>query len=765
MNKRYELLINGIVQGVGFRPYIYRLAKENHLKGFIINTTHGVQIEIEGEERDANNFINEMRDGNLPPLAKVISFSATELPVIGYKDFKIYESVKERGEITLISPDISICDECLMEMMNPQDRRYNYPFINCTNCGPRYTIIEALPYDRINTTMKRFKMCGECAREYNNPLDRRFHAQPNACFKCGPSLQLLDGRVKEVEAHNIIEKTKALLEKGYVVAIKGIGGFHLAADASKEKTILELRRRKGREEKPFACMVRDINKVKELCYLSIEEEHFLLSPQRPILLLKKKKSNGLPSCIAPHNEFLGIFLPYTPLHYLIINGNYPALIMTSGNISEEPICKDNQEAFNRLKGIADYFLIHDREIHQRCDDSVIAVFQRTPIFLRRSRGYAPEPIMLPHSIPDAIATGAHLKNTVCLSKGNKAFLSQYIGDLETYENYIFFKETISHLENIFEINPEVILYDMHPEYLSSKWAKEQPLPKIAVQHHEAHIAACMAEHHLQDKVLGIAFDGTGFGTDGKIWGSEFLLGLPGNFRRVAHFEYIPMPGGDKAAKEPWRMLISYLYKYFLYDWLKLPLPFIKEIGLDKIKNLIRMIENNINCVETCGCGRLFDSVAALIINRYYNNYEGQAPAELEMLLHKNKKTITDDHYEFTIIEEGKEEKIISFKLVFENILKDLLEGKRKDNIAAKFHNTLKEIIDNISLSVYRKYKVNKIILSGGCFQNRYLLGKTIKTLEEKGFTVYYHQQTPPNDGSISLGQIYTLAFIKDRGVL
>jgi hydrogenase maturation protein HypF len=756
--KRLRLHIDGIVQGVGFRPHIYRLANKYQLGGYVINTSKGVEIEIEGSEEKITSFMQELNEGHLPPLSKVLSCTTTEQEPKGYRDFRIYESIREEGVITLLSPDITVCHECLQELNNPEDRRYQYPFINCTNCGPRYTITESLPYDRANTVMSEFVMCEQCEKEYHDPSDRRFHAQPNACFACGPQVFLVNSDGKEIARKQALEKTIQFLQQGYIIAIKGLGGFHLAADASNERTITMLREHKGREEKPLALMVSSIETAEQFCTITEIEKHFLLSPQRPIVLVEKKKSTGIAENVAPGNKYLGIFLPYTPLHQILMSGSFPALVMTSANISEEPLCADNEEALNRLHGIADYFLMHNRRIHQRCDDSVIAHAGTLTVILRRSRGFAPEPVILPVTIPDSLAVGGHLKNTICLGKNNRAFLSQHIGDLETYETYQFFQETVKHLVTIFEAEPGIIIHDLHPGYLSTKWAIEQKLPLFGIQHHEAHVASCMAEHHIVDPVIGVALDGTGYGTDGKIWGSEFFVGNPGNFKRCAHFDYIEMAGGDVAAKEPWRMAVAYLHKYCGNDWLHQPLPFHESIESRNIAKLIAMIDNNINCFETCGCGRLFDAVSSLLGVRQNNKYEGQAPMELEMLIEPDDSSNENDWQFYPYhMQENPDMLVVSWASLFYAIREDLNQHVSNATIAKKFHHTVVQVVMDICNRLRNLYAIHNVILSGGCFQNRYLLKATVRLLQKQQFKVFCHQQVPPNDGGISLGQLYIYA--------
>ena len=667
MPTRRQIEVSGIVQGVGFRPYIYRLATERHLVGTICNTSAGVIIEIQGSDEAVSDFISRLPQ-EAPPLSRITEITTRDLPANGDREFRIVASHGDEPVRTLISPDVATCDDCLREMFDPADRRYRYPFINCTNCGPRFTITHSIPYDRPFTSMAPFKMCPACQAEYDNPANRRFHAQPNACWDCGPKLELWDTKGAVLAAADPVVDAIRALRAGKVVAIKGLGGFHLAVDATNAAAVALLRERKRRVGKPFAVMVPELAAAERICEISPEEAQVLQSIQRPIVLLRRRtgdaraSTNMIAGDVAPNNNFLGVFLPYTPLHHLLLReGNFAALVMTSGNLSEEPIAIRNDEARQRLSTLADYFLVHNREILLRCDDSVVRVLsvadqndshrveararlrlrsgQASPVHqsrvipqqLRRSRGFVPVPVFLHKEVPSILAVGGELKNTICLTKGKHAFLSQHGGDLENLESYNFFEEAIHHLQKVLEITPELIAYDLHPDYFSTKWAlKRTDLPLIGVQHHHAHIASCMAENHLEGEVIGFALDGTGYGTDGNIWGGEVLVGGYENFERAAHFEYVPMPGGAAAIHEPWRMAVSYLAHHFGSDFRKMNLPFLREIGDGKIDVVLRMLDRRINSPLTSSCGRLFDAVAAIAGIRNRVSYEAQAAIELEM---------------------------------------------------------------------------------------------------------------------------------------
>src|SRR5208282_4891078 len=588
MDVRRQIEVSGIVQGVGFRPYIYRLATSRHLSGTIRNTSAGVTIEIQGPAETVQDFVEHL-PAEAPPLARITNLAVREVPCFvvqigGDQDFRIVHSAEGEEVRTLISPDVAICPDCLREMFDANDRRYRYPFINCTNCGPRFTIIRDIPYDRPSTSMAAFPMCAACLAEYENPLDRRFHAQPNACWECGPRVELWDQSGRKIDCSDPVVEAASALRSGLVVAVKGLGGFHLAVDATNPGAVALLRQRKRRVEKPFAVMVPDLRAAEEICDLEDAARTALRSIQRPIVLLPRKSPSRISDEVAPFNRYLGIFLPYTPLHYLLLaEGKFKALVMTSGNLSEEPIAIDNREAADRLRGLADCFLVHNRDILLRCDDSVVRVAGGVTRHLRRSRGFVPVPVFLKDDQtrkdgPSVLAVGGELKNTICLTKGTHAFLSQHVGDLENVESYSFFHEAIDHLERILEMRPQIIAYDLHPDYFSTRWALEQSgVELVGVQHHHAHIASCMAENHLDGRVIGFALDGTGYGTDGKIWGGEVLIAGYEDFKRAAHFEYVPLPGGAAAIREPWRMAVSYLAQHFGREFLKLDIPFVRQL--------------------------------------------------------------------------------------------------------------------------------------------------------------------------------------------
>ncbi len=752
-SKRLFIHITGIVQGVGFRPFIYSLATRFSLSGFVLNDTSGVKIEVEGEGKKIAEFLEHITL-DAPPLALIEKINCRQFSPIGYHHFEIRKSRKEKEKFVLISPDISICSDCLRELFDKADRRYRYPFINCTNCGPRFSIIENIPYDRARTTMREFKMCSECQSEYDDPLNRRFHAQPNACEFCGPRVSLFDNKGRKIHTLDPIKTSAGFLQKGYIVAVKGLGGFHLACDAANKTAVETLRKRKYREDKPFALMALDVEKIKEFCWVSEYEQRLLLSPRRPILILRKKKDCRLPDEIAPRNKCLGMMLPYTPLHYLLLKEAGMVLVMTSGNISDEPIAYKNKDAFKKLGGIANYFLIHNRKIQTRIDDAVTRIFDDQEMIIRRSRGYVPQPIKVSLFFEEPVlAVGGELKNTFCLATRNYAFLSHHIGDLENLSALTSFEEGIEHFLRVFHASPRIVACDLHPDYLSTKFAQEYcqhssiRTELISVQHHHAHIVSCLIDNRREGKVIGVAFDGVGLGTDRRIWGGEFLVADLTDFTRVAQLKYLPLPGGEKAIREPWRMAVTYLNEVYGPDFLSLPLPFLENMEKDKIMLLLEIIKKRINSPLTSSVGRLFDAVSALTGVRNRVNYEGQAAIELEMLVEENEK----GSYPFEICAQ---EKIILIdpQAIIESIVSDLMKGEGKEVMAARFHNTIVEIILQTCKKIREKLGLNEVALSGGVFQNVYLLKKTCDLLVKAGFSVYTHHQVPPNDGGICLGQ-------------
>jgi hydrogenase maturation protein HypF len=746
--------INGIVQGVGFRPFVYQLAKRYNLKGEVVNTSSGVSLHVEGTATDIEAFFSDLNP-KCPPLAHITEISLHNETLQDFLDFTIGASRAPHQMTTLISPDVSVCDDCLSELLDAADRRFQYPFINCTNCGPRYTIIDDIPYDRPKTSMKHFKMCPACQAEYDDPTNRRFHAQPNACAECGPNVALYDNNRQKVSASNAVKQTADLLKQGCIIAIKGLGGFHLAADAVNDTAVAALRRRKHREEKPLALMSYDIESIQSYARVGSKEESLLKSPQRPIILLPKKLPNPISAQIAPRNRYFGAMLPYTPLHYLLLVHGFTALVMTSGNLSEEPIAIDNDDAFERLSGIADFFLIHNRDIYLRSDDSIVKRTAGSTRFIRRSRGYVPVPVFLNKAVPSILACGAELKNTICLTKGKQAFLSQHIGDLENLATYDFFQLTIGHMQRILAVRPETIAFDLHPDYLSTQYAREQNhIQKVPVQHHHAHIAAAMAENQIDGPVIGLAFDGTGYGSDGAIWGGEILIADTRTFSRVAHLAYVPMPGSTTAIKEPWRMAVSYLYDAFGQGFQELDLPLFKTIDAGSLDIINKMVIKKINAPLTSSLGRLFDGIAAIIGLRNRVVFEGQAA--MEMLAADQAEGL----YECKWIAEDPIK--IPTRSLVRGVTQDLLAGLHPAVISRKFHDTLIRLFTDLCTALAKENGLKRVVLSGGVFQNTILLTGLLRTLKDKGLTVYTHSRVPTNDGGICLGQAVVAAALADK---
>jgi hydrogenase maturation protein HypF len=759
--------ITGIVQGVGFRPFVYGLAVRWALKGWVRNSSAGVDIEVDGTQGDLQAFIDALQS-EAPPLARIDSLQVEWLPAVNFSTFEIVHSDGKSGDFVPISPDVSICPDCLQEMLDPSNRRYRYPFINCTNCGPRFTIIKDIPYDRPKTTMGHFELCPACQAEYDDPLDRRFHAQPVACPDCGPHIWLESlAEQKRVIANKefAVQAARKSLAAGKTLAIKGLGGFHLACDATNTSAVDELRRRKLRVDKPFALMMPSLEVVLEHCFISPAEQEQLLSRQRPIVLLRKRPTSNIADQVAPNQANLGVMLPYTPLHYLLMEpeeGVPDCLVMTSGNLSEEPIATGNEEARQRLAGLADEFLLHDRDIHMRCDDTVLRVLdlaseeispahhaaETTPYILRRARGFAPNPVQLHWDMPQLLATGPELKNTFCLTRGQYAFISHHVGDLENYETLRAFEDGISHYERLFRIQPQAIAYDSHPNYLATRYAIErsqsESLPAIAVQHHHAHLAACLAENqHPGDRpVIGLCLDGTGYGDDGAIWGGEILLGDYHQFERRFHLAYVPLPGSDLAIREPWRTALAHLASAGI-PWTPdlAPVRYAEEKGAVYI--LEQQIEKHVNAPLTSSMGRLFDAVASLIGVRQMVNFEAQAAIELEFMVEQ----VEEEAYPFAI-----QDRYLDPTPLFNAIVADLQNGIGLPLIAARFHNSIAELMHRICLQIRSETDINEVALSGGVWQNNTLLINTMSKLRKDRFTIYLHQQVPANDGGISLGQ-------------
>jgi hydrogenase maturation protein HypF len=750
------------VQGVGFRPFVYQLSQRFHLSGFVCNTPDGVLIEAEGADSALAEFSNALTH-NSPPLAEIRGVVTQDVHLVNDTEFMIRASLERPFESVLVSPDVATCDDCWRDFTDPADRRFGYPFTNCTNCGPRYSLIEDVPYDRARTTMREFRMCTVCQAEYDNPGNRRFHAQPNACPVCGPNLSLVDAAGMSLPVAtaregptnfnlDVIREVRRLLLHGNVVAIKGLGGFHLACDAESDEAVARLRASKRRSDKPFALMSASVSSVTRFCVVREADQKALLSPRRPIVILPRRPGTRISPAVAPGNETLGVMLPYTPLHALLFGDNpddppaFRALVMTSGNMSEEPIVTSNEEALHRLGSVAHAFLLHNRRIHMREDDSVVRVVQGKERVLRRSRGYVPAVIDLGMPLIEILACGPELKNTFCLTRDRHAIVSQHIGDLENYETLEFFEETLVNLKRLFRIEPKVIAYDLHPRYLSTQYAFERSgLRRVGVQHHHAHVASCMAENGLNEKVIGVAFDGTGYGTDGQIWGGEFLVTDFEHFERRANLRYIPLAGGDAAVRQPWRSALSCLREAFGKD---LPdnLPLWASVSTRETDLVLKMLEKGINSVATSSCGRLFDAVASILGVRHEITFEAQAAIELEMAAVAGTEGVYPFQVEYT------DPWQVDVRPMIESVVRELQEGETVGAIAARFHNTLAVMIAEVCRELRRRESLNKVCLSGGTFQNMFLLDGTLAALADYNFEVFLHEKVPPNDGGISLGQ-------------
>ncbi|MDM7926687.1 MAG: carbamoyltransferase HypF [bacterium] len=782
---RTRILVTGLVQGVGFRPFVYRRAVSLGLTGFVRNTPEGVEIEAEGDPDSVRILVESLKTG-APPQADVRSIETRSMPVSGANEFEIRESAGEAAVSALVSPDIATCPDCLSELFDPADRRHRYPFINCTNCGPRFTIVTGVPYDRPATTMASFVMCPACRAEYEDPENRRFHAQPNACPECGPRLVLADAAGREIPApgRDAVAEAAAMIRDGRIVAVKGLGGFHLACDAENEAAVRSLRERKGREEKPLAVMARDADAVSGFAAASEREIASLRSWRRPIVLLAKRAPFPLAASVAPGNAFIGVMLPYTPVHHLLMAEGFQALVMTSGNVSEQPIAVGNAEALGRLAGIADAFLLHDREIRVRNDDSVVRFSRGVPAFIRRSRGWAPSPVPVGPPGPPVVAVGAEMKNTVCLTSGDRAFISPHIGDLENAETLDSFESAIASLSRLFDIRPEIAVHDLHPDYLSTQWALNRSgLKTMAVQHHHAHIASCLAENGRTGPVIGFAMDGTGYGPDGTVWGGEILVADLVRFERAGHFSVRSMPGGPAAIREPWRMALSFMDAAFRHavdpglaeDALLRKasgLPAFHDAGAGKVRSVLRLIRSGIPLPSTSSLGRLFDAVSALSGIRSVSTYEGQAASDLEAVLYTSVNStdqasifpaeirtngakgpvMTDlEPYPFEITEFNGVFKIDPDKVILA-VLKDVQAGFPVYGISRKFHTGLIRVFVRIAKRLRDKTGLSTAALSGGCFQNLFLLDTLSGELARAGFEVLSHSLVPANDGGLCLGQ-------------
>ncbi|MBM4463825.1 MAG: carbamoyltransferase HypF [Chloroflexi bacterium] len=754
--KSLHISVRGVVQGVGFRPFVYRLAHQHRLAGWVRNTSGSVEIEVEGEEKSLNAFLSALKT-EAPPMACIEEVTAAPLAPHGHSTFEIRESHPAEGQYQLVSPDIATCQPCQEEIFSLSDRRYHYPFTNCTNCGPRFTIIEDIPYDRPKTTMRRFQMCPDCQREYDDPLDRRFHAQPNACPRCGPSLELVDKHGLSIPCRDVIQEAVSLLSQGKILAIKGLGGFLLACDATSTTAVNVLRDRKRRSSKPLAVMLASLEEVKRHCFVTPEEERLLLSPQSPIVLLRWRKESSVCRQVAPRIKYLGVMLPYTPLHHLLLKAAGFPLVMTSGNLSEEPIAKDNDEALRRLGNIADYFLLHNRDIYAKYDDSVCLVEQGTSQVIRRARGYAPHPILLPFKARQMLACGAEEKNTFCLTREQHAFLSQHIGDMENEETLEHFERTIGLYRNLFRVEPEIVAYDLHPEYLSTKYAMElkarheNQLKFVPVQHHHAHLASCLAENNIRQTAIGVIFDGTGYGADGTLWGGEFLVGDLKKFERVGHLQYVPMPGGAAAIKRPYRMALGYLYTLLGQNVSLEGLPILGQLDSAELATIKHQLERKLNSPVTSSAGRLFDAVSALAGVRGIIDYEAQAAIELEMLSPDDLPGSDFGVYPFFIAEE-EGHKVVKLAELISAVVSEVKSGAAAPLISARFHKTMAQMIVRMCRLIALESQTSLVVLSGGVFQNRLLSRLAADALRKEGFQVITHRLVPCNDGGISLGQ-------------
>jgi hydrogenase maturation protein HypF len=766
---RRQISVRGVVQGVGFRPFVYRLAHDQGLAGWVLNHSGGVEIEVEGPPPALDAFLHDL-SAQAPPLARIVGVDATDISPNGDTQFEIHHSVAEEGRYQLISPDIATCDDCLRELLDPQDRRYRYPFTNCTNCGPRFTIIRDIPYDRPLTTMQPFRMCPDCQREYDDPLNRRFHAQPNACPVCGPHVWVEDATApyaRLAERDSAVRQAGEMLLAGKILAIKGLGGFHLACDATNPHAVQTLRARKGRPAKPLAIMMATLDDVRQHCCISDAEEALLTSQQCPIVLLPWRQPSTVARDVAPHNLYLGVMLPYTPLHHVLLRDVGRPLVMTSGNLSEEPIARDNDEARRRLGPLSDAFLLHDREIYARYDDSVwfTPASQPSPVGLtgqhpaglaaqplRRSRGYAPFPVRLPFRAGQILAVGAELKNTFCVTRDDFAFLSQHIGDMENLETLEHFENSAALYQHLFRIEPDLIAHDLHPDYFSTQYAQASGVPLLGVQHHQAHIAACLVDNGwlLDDgPVVGVVWDGTGYGSDGHIWGGEFFVGDYRGFHRAASLEYLPMPGGDAAVHNPWRLALGYVYA------LTGRVPDLAGISHSELHIVQQQVERRLNTPLTSAAGRLFDAVAALVGVRQRVTYEAQAAIELEMLATRwgaaqpSKAPLLTYPY---VVEQVDAGALIRLQRLIEALQDDLASGVGPGEIGWRFHHTLAAMIASVCQGVAADTGLDTVALSGGCFQNRLLVALAVPRLEQAGLRVLLHRQVPCNDGGVSLGQ-------------
>ena len=751
MKERCRINITGAVQGVGFRPFIYRLARDMKLCGWVLNSGHGVVIEIEGEEGDLKHFIDKLKNDK-PANAFIQGLEVSVLPLAGYNDFRILQSKDEGAPTALILPDIGTCNECVAEIFDPSNRRYLYPFTTCTDCGPRYSIIETLPFDRENTTMKGFQMCPLCKEEYEDPRNRRFHSQTNACPACGPSVYLWDKKGRTMaDGIGAIKEAVEAIRKGYILAMKGLGGFHLIVDGRNEGSVRRLRRLKHREEKPFALMYPSLEKIREDCEVSRVEESLLLSPQYPIVLLKRRYPSSIADSVAPGNPYLGVMLPYTPLHHIFMKLVSLPVVATSGNVSDEPICTDEYEALKRLGPMVDLFLVHNRPIARYVDDSVVRLIMGRMMILRRARGFAPLPFYIDNHGRrySLLAVGGHLKNTIAFTRGNNIFISPHIGDLEMVETFEAFKKVLHDFKSFYSMENPRVVTDLHPHYISTQYARDFSPEIVQIQHHFAHVASCMLDNHIDRPLLGVAWDGTGYGGDGSIWGGEFITYHEGRFHRVATFLPFRLPGGEKAIKEPARIAMSLLYETYSRDELDGAISFLKYFNPLQLGILKKMLQRGLNSPYTTSAGRLFDGISSLLGIRYKVSYEGQAAIELE---YRTQSHATQESYPFNVVAGNEGLLYIDWRPVIKALVEDMKKGFSVNGIATKFHNTMVEII----LYMARYINIQDVALTGGCFQNVYLAEKVIRRLKKAGFNPFWHQLIPPNDGGIAAGQLYAV---------